>query len=37
MKNEPQNLNEILSRNISGFHEYCLTAPVHLSYVSRNL
>ena len=28
---------EILSRQISGFHQYMLSAPVHLTYVSRNL
>ena len=28
---------EILSRQISGFHQYRLSEPVHLTYVSRNL
>ena len=37
MKNEPQNVSEIFSRHISGFHQYCLAEPVHLRYVSRNL
>lgn len=37
MKNEPRNLQQILSRSISGFHQYCLTSPVRLSYVSENL
>ena len=37
MKNEPQNLKEMVSRHISGFHQYCLTEPARLSYVSDNL
>ena len=37
MKNEPQNAAEILSRNISGYHQYSLAEPAHLCYVSRNL
>ena len=37
MKNVIENMEEILSRNISGFHRYILTDPVHLCYVSRNL
>lgn len=37
MKNEIPNMDEILSRSICGFHAYCLTEPVRLSYVSRNL
>lgn len=31
------NMDEILNQHICGFHQYVLTAPVHLSYVSRNL
>ena len=31
------NTEDILSRQISGFHQYVLDEPVHLSYVSRNL
>lgn len=37
MKNEPHNAAQILSRNISGFHQYSLTAPVKPIYVSQNL
>lgn len=37
MKNTPDNIEDILSRNISGFHQYVLTEPTHLSYVSKNL
>ena len=31
------NMEDILSRQISGFHQYILSSPVHLNYVSRNL
>lgn len=31
------NMDEILSRQIPGFHRYVLCEPVHLDYVSRNL
>ena len=31
------NTEDILSRQISGFHQYRLDGPVHLTYVSRNL
>ena len=31
------NMEEILNRQICGFHQYVLTQPVHLSYVSQNL
>ncbi len=31
------NMEEILSRHVCGFHRYVLTPPVHLSYASRNL
>ncbi|MGM9640987.1 MAG: PAS domain-containing protein [Faecousia sp.] len=37
MEHTLQNMEEILSGHISGFHQYCLTEPVHLCYVSRNL
>ena len=37
MNNEPQNLNQILSRNISGFHQYLLEADPRPIYISRNL
>lgn len=37
MKNEPQNLNLTLSRNISGFHQYCLAVTPRPVYVSQNL
>ncbi|NLD86954.1 MAG: PAS domain S-box protein [Clostridiales bacterium] len=37
MDNMLNNMKEILSRQVSGFHQYVLTDPVHLSYVSRNL
>lgn len=37
MENQPQNLTQILSRNISGFHQYCLEGDFHPVYVSRNL
>lgn len=37
MKNILNNTEDILSQNISGFHQYVLTAPTHLSYVSKNL
>ena len=37
MKNELQNLDKILSRNISGFHQYCLDSPPRPIYVSQNL
>lgn len=37
MKNVSDNAEEILNRYISGFHQYILKKPVHLSYVSDNL
>lgn len=37
MKSMLGNTEEILNFNISGFHQYVLTEPVHLSFVSRNL
>lgn len=37
METIPRNSAHILSRSIPGFHQYCLSAPVRLCYVSRNL
>ena len=37
MNNMLNNMEDILSRQISGFHQYVLSGPVHLSYVSINL
>ncbi|MGI6279764.1 MAG: PAS domain-containing protein [Acutalibacteraceae bacterium] len=37
MKNTIQNTKDILYKNVSGFHQYVLNDPVHLSYVSQNL
>ncbi len=37
MENKLDNMEDILRRDISGFHQYILTDPVHLSYVSDNL
>lgn len=37
MNNMLINMEEILSRHISGFHQYILNDPIHVSYVSRNL
>ena len=37
MNNTPTNMEEILNQQICGFHQYVLTAPVHLNYVSQNL
>ena len=37
MENMLNNIEDILNRNISGFHQYALTDPVHLNYVSQNL
>lgn len=37
MNHIPQNLPEILDRNITGFHQYCLSGPVAPVFVSRNL
>lgn len=31
------NMNDILSLGISGFHQYVLTDPVHIGYASKNL
>ncbi len=36
MNNMLTNTEDILDRQISGFHQYILSDPVHLSYVSRN-
>ncbi len=37
MENKLDNMEEILSRGIPGFHQYVLTEPVHLSFVSESL
>lgn len=37
MSNLLKNTENILSRQISGFHQYVLNDPIHLSYVSCNL
>ncbi len=37
MKSALINTQDILSKSISGFHQYVLTEPVHLNYVSINL
>ena len=37
MKDMLDNMEDILNQQISGFHQYILTAPVRLSYVSQNL
>lgn len=37
MNNTPNNMEEILNRQICGFHQYLLTSPVCLNYVSQNL
>ena len=37
MNNTLNNMEEILGHQICGFHQYILTPPVHLNYVSYNL
>lgn len=37
MENTRNNMEEILNQQICGFHQYVLTSPVHLNYVSSNL
>lgn len=37
MKHAIDNTEEILRYHISGFHQYALTEPVHLTFVSQNL
>lgn len=37
MNNAPNNMEEILDHQICGFHQYVLTSPVHLNYVSSSL
>ncbi len=37
MNNTLNNMEEILSHQICGFHQYVLVSPIHLSYVSHNL
>lgn len=36
MNNILTNMEDILNRQISGFHQYILDEPIHLSYVSQN-
>ncbi len=36
MNNSLVNMEDILSRQISGFHQYILSSPIHLNYVSQN-
>lgn len=37
MKNTLENMEDILNQKISGFHQYVLTPPTRVSYVSQNL
>ena len=37
MKHTRNHMEDILSRGISGFHQYVLEDPVHISYASENL
>lgn len=37
MNNININPEEILDRQVTGFHQYSLTEPIHLTYVSQNL
>lgn len=37
MSNTLKNMADILNRGVSGFHQYVLSAPAHLSFVSQNL
>ncbi len=37
MENRLKNMGNILNEAIGGFHQYILTAPAHLNYVSKNL
>lgn len=37
MNNTLNNMEEILNHQICGFHQYVLTSPIHLNYVSQNL
>lgn len=37
MNNMLTNMEDILNQQISGFHQYILNDPIHLSYVSQNL
>jgi len=36
MINTPDNMEAILNHQICGFHQYVLTPPIHLNYVSHN-
>lgn len=37
MGNTLRNMEDILYKGISGFHQYVLTDPIHVNYVSKNL
>ena len=37
MSNMLNDMEDVLSRQISGFHQYILSSPAHLNYVSKNL
>ncbi len=37
MSNTQKHMEEILNQGISGFHQYVLTDPIHLGFVSQNL
>ena len=37
MENILNNTQDILNQNISGYHQYVLSDPIHLCYVSKNL
>lgn len=37
MKSKFENIEELLDCNISGFHQYVLSEPIHLDFASKNL
>ena len=37
MKQMIGNMEEVLNRHVSGFHQYVLTPPIHVSFASENL
>ena len=37
MNNVLKHSEEILDRQVCGFHRYVLTSPVHIDFVSQNL
>lgn len=37
MSNTLKNMEDILNQGITGFHQYVLTDPIHLDFVSKNL